>query len=729
MIQQIQSATSPAEKSNRSAAGNGTDGVFSALFAATAGKFTGKGSKSGKSTGANEKTVLGDHSNDASKSSELKAAAGMFPFIPGNGDVNASSTVNLQAATALKSESASVDSDRQSYLNCPLSCGIVSLSKGSPPGIQRTLEIEKSSDTGNAVNSVNLYSGAAVNSQKPASRTDDVAILNFNQTNPSNENSGLTAATFLKNQVESVSLTEQNTAALSSGEIAVSQKGGIADQGTVPQVRNTGQTKNLPQPTNFPQSVSSAQAVNSAGTTNQAQTAVSFPVMQTKNPLQILHSAGESVSVSLSPSADAVQENDPQAAIQAQNFMTKPDTANGFNPVQDINSTPSAAAEQTDSPLPVMQTSCLYPANTPNSISESDQMQTAKQTASGHLLKIADTVQIDPKKAAGLQESGSTKASNSAQEATEVQSESPQQTLNQLPISGSLPGQVEEITQTGSPIQAMLNRNVAVSENPAVLAQSTTPVAAESSSDSNLENSSGQTYRPNKPASVALNTESAQTENVIKEPAQSFQSAFSSDSKADSVIPAAEQKTIKKATDSNIQQTDEKAAAITFPATASANTSRTVVAISDASTQIQKPVLQQVADQIVHNYNQNKSEFKMDLYPENLGKVSVKLSVENSILTVSLSADDPKTQSLLMSHAGHIQSMLQNTVSRDVQVVDSRQNLWYQQNQDGSRHQQNQQNQQQQQSDYSVDTGEDTMNSGEDFLTVMQRLRMQVILS
>lgn len=692
MIQQIQTATAPAEKSNRSAAGQNTDGAFSALFAATAGKFTGKSSKCGKSTDANEKSALGDQSNGASKSSELKAVAGIFPFMPDSGNFSTSLTANLQAGTALKSESISVDNNPQSYLNCPLSYGIAGPSKESPPGMQMTPDIEKPSNTGDAVNFANLYSDAAANMQEPTSRTNGSGILNLSQINPSNESSGLSGTVFLKNQAQSFSSAGQNTTALSSAEIAGSAKGGIADQGTVPQVKSMGQTMNLPQPANFTQAVSSAQAVDSAKTTNTAQTAASFPVMQTKNPLQVSNSTEESISVA------------------------------------DISLSPSAAAAQADSPSPVMQTSYSSSANAPNPVSESEQLQTAKQKDSDHLPKTTDIVQTDPKQAANSQEFSSGKALNPVQEAAKVQSESLQQTVNQLQISDSLPGRVTEITQTDSPIQAMLNRNEAVSKNPAVLSQSA-PTTAENPSDRDSENSSGQNP-PNKSASVALNNESVQTENVAKEPEQSFQSAFSSDwAKTDSAIPAAGQKANKKATDSNMQQTDEKAAANMLSATATANTSRTVVAISDASTQIQKPVLQQVTDQIVYNYNRNKPEFKMDLYPENLGKVSVKLSIENSILTVSLSADNPKTQSLLMSNAGHIQSMLQNTVSRNVQVVDSRQNLWYQQNQDGRQQQHKQQQQQQQQNDCSVDTGEDSTNGSEDFLTVMQRLRMQVVLS
>ena len=72
----------------------------------------------------------------------------------------------------------------------------------------------------------------------------------------------------------------------------------------------------------------------------------------------------------------------------------------------------------------------------------------------------------------------------------------------------------------------------------------------------------------------------------------------------------------------------------------------------------------QVAQAAAGALKAGRKEFSMDLYPRSLGKVSVKMSAEDGLLTVEISASDPKTQSLLLSSADEIQAILRQDAGR-----------------------------------------------------------------
>jgi hypothetical protein len=152
-----------------------------------------------------------------------------------------------------------------------------------------------------------------------------------------------------------------------------------------------------------------------------------------------------------------------------------------------------------------------------------------------------------------------------------------------------------------------------------------------------------------------------------------------------------------------------------------------VIPISDESSVVEKSMVSQVSDEIIVNYDENLMEFQMELAPHDLGKVSVKISMENSMLTISIMADNPKTQSLLLANAGHIQSILQSTVNQPVQVIEHAQNQQMPNYDQSSAQQQNQQEQpgHRQQNETDSQSYQQTAAT-DDFLSVMQRLRVQM---
>ncbi len=96
--------------------------------------------------------------------------------------------------------------------------------------------------------------------------------------------------------------------------------------------------------------------------------------------------------------------------------------------------------------------------------------------------------------------------------------------------------------------------------------------------------------------------------------------------------------------------------------------SKVVVKVSDAPTQTKAPVSSQISNAVADGLKAGKQQLQVDLYPESLGKVSVKLASENGILTVEILAANPKTQSLLASSSGEIRSILHNSTGQTVHV-------------------------------------------------------------
>lgn len=187
-----------------------------------------------------------------------------------------------------------------------------------------------------------------------------------------------------------------------------------------------------------------------------------------------------------------------------------------------------------------------------------------------------------------------------------------------------------------------------------------------------------------------------------------------------------------EAADLSGQQKMEESAANVQPASSFQNMMQTgniIIKVSDEVPKTTKPVVHQVADQVLKQYQAGTQNFQMDLYPKELGKVTVKLAVQNGTMTVEISALNPKTQSMLLSNSGEIRALLESAVHHTVEVTQPAQDSqWYQQDQNSSGQQDQQQENQQRQYRYHDD--QDGVNdSQEDFLTMIQQLRIKANMS
>ena len=153
-----------------------------------------------------------------------------------------------------------------------------------------------------------------------------------------------------------------------------------------------------------------------------------------------------------------------------------------------------------------------------------------------------------------------------------------------------------------------------------------------------------------------------------------------------------------------------------------------VIRVSGETAERPLSPLRQVANAAADQLQKGKNEFKMELYPQSLGKVSVRLTSEKGLLTVEIAASDPKTQSLLLSGSDEIRSILQSSAGQPVQTVfpDRQASGWYggQPEQDGGgenpdrRHRKKEEAQD---GSYRIDGVNAGMNTG-DFLAMIRSI-------
>lgn len=152
---------------------------------------------------------------------------------------------------------------------------------------------------------------------------------------------------------------------------------------------------------------------------------------------------------------------------------------------------------------------------------------------------------------------------------------------------------------------------------------------------------------------------------------------------------------------------------------------KVVIKVSDKTAQTQVSPSRQVANAVAEGFKSGTKQLQVDLYPDSLGKVSVKLTSRDGLLTVQLAADSAKTQDLLASSSGDIRSMLQNATGQSVQVVKpdtSAAQQWYAQDGgSGGQDRQQQENGRRKKDEEPLPLSNVGAISTDDFLTIMRK--------
>ena len=104
------------------------------------------------------------------------------------------------------------------------------------------------------------------------------------------------------------------------------------------------------------------------------------------------------------------------------------------------------------------------------------------------------------------------------------------------------------------------------------------------------------------------------------------------------------------------------------------STENKIITIGDGSTEIKSQVLTQVKDKIIimTDKGQDAEGIKtitMELRPQALGKLDIKMSYENKKLTVEIKALNEETQKTLLSNVGELKEMLGKTSEADVNII------------------------------------------------------------
>ncbi|MEL7649233.1 MAG: flagellar hook-length control protein FliK [Sedimentibacter sp.] len=109
-----------------------------------------------------------------------------------------------------------------------------------------------------------------------------------------------------------------------------------------------------------------------------------------------------------------------------------------------------------------------------------------------------------------------------------------------------------------------------------------------------------------------------------------------------------------------------------------------IIQVSDVSSEIKSSVMSQIEDRIVLMVNEGTDGTKnvtMELNPENLGKVDIKMTYENNSLTVEVKAHNEETHKLLLSNSEELAKVLNKVSEGSVNVVVKNQEPLYEQSQ------------------------------------------------
>lgn len=146
----------------------------------------------------------------------------------------------------------------------------------------------------------------------------------------------------------------------------------------------------------------------------------------------------------------------------------------------------------------------------------------------------------------------------------------------------------------------------------------------------------------------------------------------------------------------------------------------TIIKISDEATKLDHTATNQFANTITTKLSEGKSEFTMQLFPANLGRVAVKLIAENGNIVVQLIADNPKTQSLLFNSSSDIRELVFNSTNTPTTVIATSEQSPMQQNYTAQ--QENQKNQQQSHTQQNKQANQDGEIESMDFLSLIQQM-------
>ena len=109
-----------------------------------------------------------------------------------------------------------------------------------------------------------------------------------------------------------------------------------------------------------------------------------------------------------------------------------------------------------------------------------------------------------------------------------------------------------------------------------------------------------------------------------------------------------------------------------------------VIEVSDVSNEIRSSILSQVEDKVVLMINEGTNGTKnviMELNPENMGKVYIKMTYHNNQLSVEIKALNKETQKILFSNSGELLKVLTESVDSNVNIVVKHHESMYEQNQ------------------------------------------------
>lgn len=151
---------------------------------------------------------------------------------------------------------------------------------------------------------------------------------------------------------------------------------------------------------------------------------------------------------------------------------------------------------------------------------------------------------------------------------------------------------------------------------------------------------------------------------VVKE--ASVQGAKANQSLASANIEVVTEKTIRQ-TDPSEAKIPEELTITVKPQTIDLD--KVNIKVANVANMKETSLPDQVAEKIIFNVKNGKQEFDMQLYPKELGKIGVKIVIENGSAQVLLSCSNAKTQSLLAQNAEGLRGIVEGNLGMNTTVT------------------------------------------------------------
>ena len=143
----------------------------------------------------------------------------------------------------------------------------------------------------------------------------------------------------------------------------------------------------------------------------------------------------------------------------------------------------------------------------------------------------------------------------------------------------------------------------------------------------------------------------------------------------------------------------------------------TQVKVSDKINLTSAHAADELAETVLVKVAENANEYELQLAPEELGKIKIKLVIENGKISVAMTCENQKAADLLAATGGRLKAVIEERTGNETFVQVEQENAYQDQEKEGQNHQRGEEQQRKQQQE----------TSPEELANFMQQLRLGLL--